>query len=230
MKSEEAPSILLLLLLLPSARYPASLARIPRVRHKCSASPNDELQPRTPDKWTNIVRLPLAIKHLAGMGGKEGIHYRSWRVTIRSLDEGNAKWIRNEASPIRRGCSIVPSRAFYKRILPRPSLARARAIVVLVVDVVVVVVNDRRHRHREANEYWLVADDGEESWGREICGTRLRQGTSAGRFVTRFTRDEDRRARQPFYDLLAPFPHSALLVANSPRLIYSNCAPSTGML
>lgn len=77
MKSEEAPSILLLLLL-PSARYPASLARIPRVRHKCSASPNDELQPRTPDKWTNIVRLPLAIKHLAGMvrGGK-GIHYRS---------------------------------------------------------------------------------------------------------------------------------------------------------
>lgn len=72
MKSEEAPSILLLLLLLPSARYPASLARIPRVRHKCSASPNDELQPRTPDKWTNIVRLPLAIKHLAGMGGKGG--------------------------------------------------------------------------------------------------------------------------------------------------------------
>lgn len=125
MKSEEAPSILLLLLLLPSARYPASLARIPRVRHKCSASPNDELQPRTPDKWTNIVRLPLAIKHLAGMGGKEGIHYRSWRVTIRSLDEGNAKWIRNEASPIRRGCSIVPSRAFYKRILPRPSLEHA---------------------------------------------------------------------------------------------------------
>lgn len=169
-------------------------------------------------------RLQLSISR--EWGGREGIHYRSWRVTIRSLDEGNAKWIRNEASPIRRGCSIVPSRAFYKRILPRPSLARARAIVVLVV-----VVSDRRHRHREANEYWLVADDGEESWGREICGTRLRQGTSAGRFVTRFTRDEDRRARQPFYDLLlAPFPHSALLVANSPRLIYSNCAPSTGML
>lgn len=143
MKSEETPSILLLPPP-PLPRSPASLARIPRVRHKCSASPNDELQPRTPDKWTNIVRLPLAIKHLAGMEGGR-VHYRSWRVTIRSLDEGNAEWIRNEVSPIRRGCSIVPSRAFYKRVLPlshalTPSSPSSSSSSMIVVVVAVIAI------------------------------------------------------------------------------------------
>lgn len=148
MKSEEAPSILLLLLL-PSARYPASLARIPRVRHKCSASPNDELQPRTPDKWTNIVRLPLAIKHLAGMGGKGGdslsVVTRDDSIVGRGKREMNSK--RGFADSTRLFDRSI-ARVLQADTSSALSRARARAIVVLVV-----VVSDRRHRHREANEY-----------------------------------------------------------------------------